>query len=168
MSNAVVQALQKATKGLAFPSESEYPLEVLFWKGDGEDLDQGKLLKQVGKAEAQVKVEVLDTFFKNVVEEKDWQSDEEKGDARRFCMLVETLKKNLTDLKVFRVGAIERVKHLPTLVIGGEQHPIHSWRRRTLRMAHKRETRQNYGSRRDAVTEKSHGSISYLDEVGSE
>jgi hypothetical protein len=107
MNKNIVELLKKASQGLVFPSESEYPFEVFLWNSEGKDLDESKLLEKVGQSGGPVKVVDVDTFFKNVVEEKDWQDVEEKRDVKKFQELVQTLKGNLAHLKVFRLGQTE-------------------------------------------------------------
>jgi hypothetical protein len=49
----------------------------------------------------------LDAFFKDMTQEEDWHSDEEKAEVQRFKQLVATLKESLADVKVFQAGRVE-------------------------------------------------------------
>ena len=49
----------------------------------------------------------LDYLFQNVAQEKEWHDEEQKQNVSKFKSLVETLKANLENLKVYRVGTIE-------------------------------------------------------------
>jgi hypothetical protein len=49
----------------------------------------------------------FDAFFRDATKEQDWMDDEEKAEARRFQQLVQALKDNLADVKVFLAGGAE-------------------------------------------------------------
>jgi hypothetical protein len=49
----------------------------------------------------------LDAFFKDVTTGEDWHDAEEKEEVRKFRELVQTLKKALKDIKVFKAGKVE-------------------------------------------------------------
>ncbi len=49
----------------------------------------------------------LDGMFGSAMQEQDWQSPEERQSAKRFQQLVQTLKDNLSEIKVFKVGETE-------------------------------------------------------------
>jgi hypothetical protein len=101
-------ALRTASSGLLFPSESEYPFEVFVWKDDARDIDEGALLRLAGRpAGATVERVGLDRFFRNAVAKNDWNDERERTVARRFQDLLRVLKSSLSDVRVFRVGAIE-------------------------------------------------------------
>jgi hypothetical protein len=108
MDNPIMQLLLKASDGLLYPSESDYPFEYVEWETNGKRLTK-KLIRQLaGKEEsAPVKSQSLDDFFKNVTKVKDWYEEEEKVNVERFRQLQETLQNNLTGIRVFKVGKIE-------------------------------------------------------------
>jgi hypothetical protein len=112
-STAILAELEKAADGLLFPSESDYPLQAFLWLrsevGAGALVTPEELLKYKGYA-ADTAVEAVDfeRFFRNVIQEEDWHEEEERASARRFRALVETLQRNLSDLKVFKVGRRKR------------------------------------------------------------
>jgi hypothetical protein len=53
-------------------------------------------------------------FFRVAVSEPEWKNAEQLTEARRFQTLLRLLERNLTDLKVFRVGAV----NIPVYVAG--------------------------------------------------
>lgn len=107
---SITEQLTKACDGLLMMSESDYPFEVFLWPGQAQEaLTDAKLL-QLTKHSQDSPVEIvdLDNFFHHSVEEKDWQDKKQKNIAKKFQGLVETLKANLTDIKVYYVGKINR------------------------------------------------------------
>ncbi len=106
--NGIAQALQKASQGLLFPSETDAPFEAFEWEGQEGKPDKGRVLELAGLAGTPVRVKGLDAFFRDVTAEQDWHDDEEKAEVRRFRQLVLTLKELLADLKVFEAGGVEK------------------------------------------------------------
>ena len=91
----VVDALQKAAKGLLFSSESEAKLEPILWKNGGDKLTSAHLLELSGaEAGTAVAEETLDNFFRVVPKE----------DRPKFDQLAQTLQEQLSDVKVYKVG----------------------------------------------------------------
>jgi hypothetical protein len=105
MPSTTVSALKKATKGLRYVSETDAPFEVFSWKKPGNAIAHQEVLKLAGKEKARPVREVsLDAFFQGLTEEQDWHGEEEKADVRRYRELERTLRGQLTDIKVFKVG----------------------------------------------------------------
>ena len=78
----VTQALQKASQGLLFPSETDAPLEPFEWPGEKGKPDKARVLALAGAAPGtSVKVKGLDAFFADVTEEQDWHDDQERGEV---------------------------------------------------------------------------------------
>lgn len=90
-----VDALQKASKGLLFPSESDAPLEPFLWKDAGDKLTPQHLLELV-KAEKGTSVEEtsLDGLFQTVPSE----------DRKKFQKLAAVIQQQLSGVKVYKVG----------------------------------------------------------------
>jgi histidine triad (HIT) family protein len=90
----VLDALQKASKGLAFPSESDAEVEPFLWD-DGGELTKASLLKHEG-AEPDTPVEeaTLDGFFRAVPKE----------DRPKFDKLLKVLREQLSGVKVYKIG----------------------------------------------------------------
>jgi hypothetical protein len=101
--------LKKATRGLLFQSESDYPVEPFSMPAtDGKALSAADIIaaKKL-PADSPVKELKLDDFFAVAVQEQEWQGKEERERAGRFQKLVALLKKNLTDIRVYRIGDVE-------------------------------------------------------------
>jgi hypothetical protein len=90
----VVDALQKAVKGLLYISESDAPLEPFLWE-DGGKLTEDKLLELAGIEEGtSVETETLADFFRIV----------SKEDKPKFDALAKVLKEQLSGVKVYKIG----------------------------------------------------------------
>jgi hypothetical protein len=102
----LLEELEQAIAGLLFMSEADYPFSTFRWKGDIE-LTETYLREQAGSgADATVKVKTVDELFRVAVSEPDWKGEAELAFAKRYQSLVRWLKKNLSDLRVYRVGEI--------------------------------------------------------------
>ena len=101
----LIEELREATRGLTFMSESDYPFEVFNW-GAAEPTHE--FLRGLTGEASDVPVETTTPakFFRVAVSEAEWKNGEQLTQARRFQTLLRLLGRNLTDLKVFRVGAI--------------------------------------------------------------
>ena len=90
----VRDALQKASKGLLFVSETEAELEPFLWK-DGGELTRELLLERAGAAEGTPVEETgLDRFFRAVPGE----------DQAKFQKLTKVLRGQLSGVKVYKLG----------------------------------------------------------------
>jgi hypothetical protein len=91
---AVRDALQKASKGLVFVSETEAALEPFVWK-DGVALTHEHLLKLTGSAPGTPVEEMsLDNFFRAVPQE----------DKAKFQKLTKVLQEQLSGVTVYKLG----------------------------------------------------------------
>jgi hypothetical protein len=106
MPSPAITALKRATKGLLYTSESDAPFETVHWEGVGEL--SGEKVRELGghKKKDPVQQESLDDFFADLVQEQDWQGAEERADVKKYRRLLTTLRKQLTDLRVYRVGRV--------------------------------------------------------------
>ena len=102
----VFRALQEATKGLLYMSESDYPFEVIKWSGS-EQLSPEYLRRRAG-ADSSAKVEEsnLAEFFRVPAGEQEWKGEEQLTEARKYQSLQTLLEDHLKDIKVYRVGEI--------------------------------------------------------------
>jgi hypothetical protein len=90
----VLAALQKASKGLEFPSETDAPLEPFLWE-DGGAAGKPNALQQARSASGEpVEETTLDGFFRTVPKE----------DRAKFEGLLKVLREQLADVKVYKVG----------------------------------------------------------------
>ncbi|MCG6135131.1 MAG: nuclease A inhibitor family protein [Nostoc sp. LLA-1] len=108
MTNEITKKLKQASDSLLMMSESEYPFEVFLWAGEAQEpLTNQKLLQLTGHPpETPVEEVELDYVFRNCAEEKEWHDEIQKQNVPKFKSLVKTLKDNLTDIKVYRIGTI--------------------------------------------------------------
>jgi histidine triad (HIT) family protein len=90
-----VAALEKAAKGLMFPSESDAPMKAFLWEGAADKLSQDGL-RELAKVEKGTAVETLslDDVLKTVPSE----------DQPKFQQLFDTIKQQLSGVKVFKIG----------------------------------------------------------------
>ncbi|WP_414756609.1 nuclease A inhibitor family protein [Anabaena sp. CCY 9910] len=109
MTNEITENLKQASDGLLMMSESEYPFEVFFWNNQAQEpLTNQKLLELTGHPpETSVETVDLDYLFRNCAVEKEWHDEVQKQNVQKFQTLVKTLKDNLTDIKVYRLGTID-------------------------------------------------------------
>jgi len=101
----ILDQLRTAADGLLMMSESEYPFEVFLWSGITPPVTPEKVIQQTNHPQdTPVQVEGVDDFFSVATTEEDWHEEEEKVTVKRFQTLVQTLKENLNNLQVYRLG----------------------------------------------------------------
>ncbi|MBW4454468.1 MAG: nuclease A inhibitor family protein [Nostoc indistinguendum CM1-VF10] len=105
MSGEIVEKLKEASTGLLMMSESDYPFDVVQWEGAA-PATQEKILQLTGSQDQPVEVVDLDYLFRNCAFEQEWHNELQKKDVKKFQTLVQTLKDNLSDISVYRVGQI--------------------------------------------------------------
>jgi hypothetical protein len=106
--------LERATEGLLFLSESDYPFELVSW-GRLNEISFDYLRRQAAvEASAPVQVQSLEEFFGVAMSEAQGKGERALAIARRFQSLVRLLKENLTELKVYRIGEI----NVPVYIVG--------------------------------------------------
>lgn len=109
MTNKIIEKLQQASDSLLMPSESEYPFEVFRWVGQAQEtLSEQKLIELTGlPQDTPVETVDLDYFFRNCAVQKEWHDETQAENVAKFQSLLRTLKENLTNIKVYRLGKIE-------------------------------------------------------------
>lgn len=97
----------KACKGLFYQSETD--AEILpFFGGKVTDGAREMILKAAGlKKEAKVEERPFVEFFERLTKIRDWFTEIETENTRRFLKLQNLLQDNLTDLTVLRIGRIQ-------------------------------------------------------------
>lgn len=108
MTNEITEKLKQASDGLLMMSESEYPFEVFLWTNQAQKrLTNQKLLELTGHPpETSVETVDLDYLFRNCAIEKKWHDEVQKQDVQKYQSLIKTLKDNLSDIQVYRLGTI--------------------------------------------------------------
>jgi len=107
MTESIATQLKQASKGLLFLSETDAPFEVINWQTQGELTPAQVLQLTEHPPDAPVELRTVDEFFAIATAEEDWHDEEERETVQRFQNLVSTLKQNLSQLQVYRVGSID-------------------------------------------------------------
>jgi hypothetical protein len=105
----LLATLGKATSGLLFPSESDYPLTPYTFAGDkgAEPTPATLLAAEHLPSDTPVETITVADLFEPFARADDDASAEDKAEAARYRAIVELLSHELTDLRVFRVGKID-------------------------------------------------------------
>ena len=108
MTNEITEKLKQASDSLLMMSESEYPFEAFLWSNQAQEpMTTQKLLQLAGHSpETSVEEVELDYLFRNCAKEKEWHDEIQKQDVQKYQSLVKTLKDNLIDIQVYRIGTI--------------------------------------------------------------
>ncbi|HEY1015462.1 MAG TPA: nuclease A inhibitor family protein [Herpetosiphonaceae bacterium] len=102
----ILQDLERLSEGLLFPNESDYPLEPFAWRSR-KPFSAEALVGECDYPEGTaVETVEVDYFFRNVIQDQEWHTPEESEKVRRFRELLAYLKAELTEIQVYRVGAI--------------------------------------------------------------
>ncbi len=108
MPNAAINALKHAAKGLLYQSETDAPFEFFEWECSDANLTPATV-RRLGKHKPSDPVQelALTDFFADLTEDQDWHGRKEKADVKKYRELEKTVRKNLADATVFRVGETE-------------------------------------------------------------
>ena len=110
----VVAELERASEGLLFMSEADYPFETVYWK-ELPEMNPKFLLSAAGLSDdVPVETVSVDHFFRIATSEESWRSENERREAKKYQNLVRILKDNLDELKVYRLGSI----NIPVYIVG--------------------------------------------------
>ncbi|MEH1969694.1 MULTISPECIES: nuclease A inhibitor family protein [unclassified Nostoc] len=108
MSNEITEKLKQSSADLLMMSESDYPFEVFLWTAQANNLTTQELLRLTGyPQDSPVEEVTLDYFFRNCAYEQEWHDEQQKQNVKKFQTLVQTLKENLNEIKVYRIGTID-------------------------------------------------------------
>lgn len=106
--------LRRATRGLFVMSESDYPFETVHLEGETE-LSQQRLRRLAGAGEdAPVEIRSVEEFFGSTTFERVLKEGEAPASMKGYEGLAELLRRNLTELRVYRIGKI----NLSVLILG--------------------------------------------------
>lgn len=104
--------LKRATEGLLFMSESDYPFKVVNFEGV-DKITPDYLRTLSGQPETAPVEEVgLEEFFRVATSEPDWKGEKERANARRFQALVRLLKERLENVTVYRIGKRDKAVYI--------------------------------------------------------
>ena len=102
----ILTELARAADGLLYMSETDAPFAPVSWAGNDE-LTPEVVRRHCDVAEnVPVEMQSIDDLFRVAVAEPEWKGAAQLATARRFQTLVQLLRDNLTDLRVFRLGRI--------------------------------------------------------------
>jgi Nuclease A inhibitor-like protein len=99
MADDAASAIQHASAGLLYPSESDAPFDLIRWEAGKGEPTADTVAKGTGKSRPVQEVPVAD-FFATLAD---------TDDAAKFQALEEAMKKFLVNLRVFRVGRSPKV-----------------------------------------------------------
>jgi hypothetical protein len=104
---AFAKELGKMCEGLMYISETDAEFTV-FVGSKNNHLTKETILSETNSSpNVAIEEQMFDEFFLRLTTVKDWFGAIEKKYAERFSELQKTLKSNLKDLKVFRLGKIK-------------------------------------------------------------
>jgi hypothetical protein len=110
----ILAELGRAAEGLWYMSESDYPLEPVRLEGP-EEPSHERLRELAGKGpDASVEMRSLEQFFRVAAVNIPREGTNEPASPGSFHAVVQALKENLTDIRVYRVGEI----NIPVYVLG--------------------------------------------------
>jgi hypothetical protein len=108
MSDKITEKLRQSSADLLMMSESDYPFEVCLWTSQANGLTTQKLLQLTDHSEdSSVEEVALDYLFRNCAYEQEWHDEQQKQNVKKFQSLVQILKDNLNEIKVYRIGTID-------------------------------------------------------------
>jgi hypothetical protein len=110
----ITEELKRLTEGLFWMSESDYPFETVCWEGLPEISTQFLRSLSEQAEDAPVEIVSVENFFRVGISEESWRAEESRREAKGYQKLVQTLKENLEEVKVYRVGKI----NIPVYIVG--------------------------------------------------
>lgn len=104
----LAEKIKNISGNLRYMSETD--AEIRFFEGGPVDaVNKDSLLAQIGKpGGAWIEERDFAETFKRLTKIEEWYGDEEKESARKFAALRDVLQQNLRDLRVFKIGRIEK------------------------------------------------------------
>ena len=105
----IPKKINSLSQDLVRMSESDYPFDTFTWSNqEVEEVNTQNLLQKTHHSlDAPVKVIDMEKFFQQATDEKDWYDWEERETAKKYQALVETLKQNLNNIQVYKIGEVE-------------------------------------------------------------
>ncbi|CAN5719404.1 hypothetical protein BH23CYA1_BH23CYA1_10490 [soil metagenome] len=123
--NGLKTQLEAACDDLWWSSESDYPVEVIWFAAPAEsaDGDQESLVRELIGCEGEVETVDIEDFFSRSTALKSWHTAEDKAQISRLQQLKTLLQSALTNPRVYRCGEVEvrvyAVGHTPDGGIAG-------------------------------------------------
>lgn len=102
-----LQQLTTACEGLEWSSETDFPLQIVYWQNT-QYLDiQTVISRYKYSPDIEVKTKSVESFFAVATAEQSWHGDLEKASTQRYIKVQNLLEENLQDINVYLVGEIE-------------------------------------------------------------
>lgn len=100
------EKIERAARGLVYISETDSEVEAIAaGKCDATTAADIRMMFGISPA-TEMAAEDADAFFERLSRKRDWHSERDARNAEGFAKLHKLLKKELHDLRVFRVGHI--------------------------------------------------------------
>lgn len=99
--------LLEATDGLLYPSETDAVFTFIYWQSLRDLTKEKLLLVTRNKVGTPIEETTLDRFFEGVTREEEWMDDGEHEHVKRFQNLKIVIQDLLSEVKVFRLGAMD-------------------------------------------------------------
>ena len=106
--------IAKATDGLLFSSEADYPLEPFVWNDTTPFSPDTLYILTTLPASTPVTKEDINDFFAPMLDPATGDTPEARKRRTRTRKLVRLLRQNLSDLAVYKLGTVE----MPTFIVG--------------------------------------------------
>ncbi|PSB11016.1 nuclease [Pleurocapsa sp. CCALA 161] len=114
----LIEQLELATKDLLWLSETEYPMQVVYWQ-DENNFTQETLLQQHNYSpDTKITTKEFAAFFTAATKQETWHNEAEQAQVKKYQALVNLMTENLTNIKVYLLGEIEIVAY----ILGTTQH----------------------------------------------
>jgi len=117
----ILAELKQASENLLMMSESDYPFAVIRWEQMAEVIPDFLRREAAQPPGALVAVESLEDFFRAATTVHEGQSFEARQAVERYRRLVQVLRKNLRDARVYKVGQV----NIPVYIAG--RAPSGNW-----------------------------------------
>jgi hypothetical protein len=103
----VIRELERAAAGLLYVSEADFPLGIVHFPARRGPPSAAAVAHAIGRPPAPVAEQTLEEFFATATTARPWHSPAEQESVRRFRALVQILRTQLRDTRVFRFGALD-------------------------------------------------------------
>jgi len=115
----LIAQLKEKIEGLYFPSESDFPFEVIVWENFADDFyNTEKWLAHCGlPTHSPIENMSIEHLFRNLSVEQEWHDDVQKEQVAQFKALQEFLQAHLSDLLVYPLA------YLPQRLLCRRQSP---------------------------------------------
>ena len=102
---ATATALKNASEWLTYQSETDSPWTVFSWPDQTGEPDAERV-RQKGRHRptAPLREESIEAFFTPLIEEQDWYREEEIAVSAKYATLLEVVREQLANPRVFRFG----------------------------------------------------------------